>query len=183
MMLAAGSGRVNVTNVLVPQGRAPIRLTPNAALTIARQCGYAWTEHDALRLKANALARAGRSGPGARGAAGGRGDDAAVDPARLGSPLGAGRRQRRRRDQHRSGGVVGRQQVVRYVPRREYRTEVEALISLAVGDALVFDRPITGRGANLTREAREARASQGSSFGGKGGIFLRLRRRLRTSPA
>ena len=73
--------------------------------------------------------------------------------------------------------------VVKYVPRCEYHPEVEALISLAVGDGLEYDRPITGRGANLTREARDARERAASDFGGKGGIFLRLRRRLRTSPA
>lgn len=30
-----------------------------AAITIARQCGYAWAERDALQLKADALAAAG----------------------------------------------------------------------------------------------------------------------------
>jgi DNA invertase Pin-like site-specific DNA recombinase len=64
----------------------------------------------------------------------------------------------------RNGGVT------KYVPRREYRQEVEALITLAVGNGLEFDRPVTGRGANLTRAARAIRAGEGSSFGGKGGI-------------
>jgi hypothetical protein len=65
---------------------------------------------------------------------------------------------------------VCRGDVVRYVPRREYHHEVEALVTLAVGDALEYDRPITGRGANLTREARDARVRAVSDFGGKGGI-------------
>jgi hypothetical protein len=58
--------------------------------------------------------------------------------------------------------------VSKYVPRREYRDEVEALITLAVVDGLEYDRPLTGRGANLTRAGRRQRTV--SSFGGKGGI-------------
>ena len=60
--------------------------------------------------------------------------------------------------------------VTKYVARREYRAEVEALVALAVGDGLEYERPVTGRGANLTRNGRASRPLQVSSFGGKGGI-------------
>ena len=57
--------------------------------------------------------------------------------------------------------------IAKYVARREYAQEVEALIGMAVGDGLEFDVPVTGRGGNLKREFR---ASGLSVVGGKGGI-------------
>lgn len=42
--------------------------------------------------------------------------------------------------------------VTRYVPRREYRAEVEALITLAVGDGLEYERPAIGRGRQPDEE-------------------------------
>ena len=57
--------------------------------------------------------------------------------------------------------------VTRYVPRREHALVIEAVITLAVGDGLEFDVPLTGRGGNLKREFR---ASGLSVLGGKGGI-------------
>ena len=57
--------------------------------------------------------------------------------------------------------------ITKYVARREYTQEVEALIGLAVGDGLEYEVPITGRGTNLKREYR---ASDLSVLGGKGGI-------------
>jgi len=42
--------------------------------------------------------------------------------------------------------------VAKFVARREYRTEVEALVVMAVGGGLEYERPVTGRGANLTRK-------------------------------
>jgi len=62
--------------------------------------------------------------------------------------------------------------VVRFVARREYRTEVEALVAMAVGGGLEYERPVTGRGANLTRKGRALRALQVSSSGGKGGVLF-----------
>jgi DNA invertase Pin-like site-specific DNA recombinase len=58
--------------------------------------------------------------------------------------------------------------ITKYVARRDHRDQVEALVSLAVGDGLVFDRPVTGRGANLSREARSG--PQVCGLRGKGGI-------------
>jgi hypothetical protein len=48
----------------VGTGRREALADAGAALTIARQCGYAWAKRDALQLKADALAAQGdRDGP------------------------------------------------------------------------------------------------------------------------
>jgi hypothetical protein len=57
--------------------------------------------------------------------------------------------------------------ITKYVARREYREEVEALVGLAVGDGLEYEVGATGRGRNLTRQLRASYLSVGN---GKGGI-------------
>ena len=67
--------------------------------------------------------------------------------------------------------------VTKYVARREYAQEVEALIDLAAGDGLEFDVPVTGRGRSRRLE-RELYASGLSVLGGKGGVLLRVSQKL-----
>ena len=65
--------------------------------------------------------------------------------------------------------------VTRYVPKRDYAQEVEALLAQALGDGLEYDVPAAGRGANLESEHR---ATDLFGVGGKGGVLLRVNQKL-----
>ena len=69
--------------------------------------------------------------------------------------------------------------VTKYVARREYAQEVEALMELAVGDGLEFDVPLTGPGRGLKRALY---ASRLSVLGGKGGVLLRVSQKFEVAP-
>jgi hypothetical protein len=72
------------------------------------------------------------------------------------------------------------QEITKYVARREYCQEVQALVELAVGEGLEYEIPVTGRGAN--RKRLPANASDLSVFGGKGGVLLRVSLKLEAAP-